>query len=60
MSNKPFTRRCHANRPSRFIWFVLVGEECAEHFVEMATPCEQHVRRLLGLSQEVPVEIGRP
>lgn len=55
-----FVRKCHAPRPNRFIWFILVGVQCEEHWVELATPCEEQVRRLLNIPEGVPILIGRP
>jgi hypothetical protein len=55
-----FTRRNPNPRPRRFLWLVLVGNQCVEYWLELATPSEELVRQLLGIPEDVPIEIGRP
>lgn len=55
-----FTRRFTPAPQPSLEWLVLVGEECEMHYLSMSVPCEVAVRRLLHVSEDVPVLIGRP
>ncbi len=54
------TRRFTPAQQDRYLWLVLVGNECKEYLVESQTPDEGYIRLILRLSPADDIVVGRP
>jgi hypothetical protein len=55
-----FTPRCSTTPVTPYVWLVLVGDDCKEHWVQMQIPDEDFIRRQLRIPPGVEILVGRP
>jgi hypothetical protein len=55
-----FSPRFNTTPVEPYLWLVLVGADCKEHWVRAQIPDESFIRRQLRIPSGVEILVGRP